>query len=87
MCQSSAPIGHEGVELTPAEAIVTDLAERGYTTEYIANRLGRSVKTIETQLGMAYAKLGIHKRDELIERAEARRGASSLLCGHAAASV
>jgi DNA-binding CsgD family transcriptional regulator len=51
--------------LTPAEVRVAGLAMRGLANREIAQELFLTVKTIETELGHAYAKLGIRSRREL----------------------
>jgi DNA-binding CsgD family transcriptional regulator len=51
--------------LTPAELRVVALAARGLANREIARALFLTVKTIETELGHAYAKLGIRSRREL----------------------
>ncbi len=51
--------------LTPAELRVATLAARGLANREIAQALFLTVKTIETELGHAYAKLGIRSRREL----------------------
>jgi len=51
--------------LTPAELRVAALAARGLANREIAQTLFLTVKTIETELGHAYAKLGIRSRREL----------------------
>ena len=51
--------------LTPAELRVAELATEGLTNREIAQGLFVTVKTVETQLGHAYAKLGIGSRREL----------------------
>jgi DNA-binding CsgD family transcriptional regulator len=51
--------------LTPAELRVAGLAARGLANREIADALFLTVKTIETELGHAYAKLGIRSRREL----------------------
>jgi DNA-binding CsgD family transcriptional regulator len=51
--------------LTPAELRVAALAARGLANREIAETLVVTVKTVETQLGHAYAKLGIRSRREL----------------------
>ncbi len=51
--------------LTPAELRVAALAARGLANREIAQALFLTVKTIETELGHAYAKLGIRSRREL----------------------
>lgn len=56
--------------LTLRERQVADLAARGYTSRYIAKRLGISTRTIETHLRHVYEKFGIASRDELVERKE-----------------
>lgn len=51
--------------LTRREAEIAELAARGESNAAIARRLGLSVRTVETHLQRAYAKLGIHGRSEL----------------------
>ena len=51
--------------LTPAELRVARLAARGLANREIAQTLVVTVKTVETELGHAYAKLGIRSRREL----------------------
>lgn len=51
--------------LTPSERRVAEMAATGMTNRQIAQTLFLTVKTIETHLGAAYDKLGIHSRREL----------------------
>jgi DNA-binding CsgD family transcriptional regulator len=51
--------------LTPAELRVAELAAAGLSNREIAQTLFVTVKTIETQLGAAYRKLGIASRRQL----------------------
>ncbi len=51
--------------LTPAELRVARLAARGLANREIAQTLVVTVKTVETELGHAYAKLGIRSRRDL----------------------
>jgi len=51
--------------LTPAEERIAELAAAGKGNREIAAALFLSVKTVETHLGHAYAKLGIASRREL----------------------
>jgi DNA-binding CsgD family transcriptional regulator len=51
--------------LTPAELRVAELAVTGATNREIAQALFVTVKTVETQLGSAFRKLGVHSRREL----------------------
>lgn len=52
-------------ELTPMEARVTHLAAAGRTNREIADSLFLSVRTVESHLSHAYAKLGVRSRTEL----------------------
>jgi DNA-binding CsgD family transcriptional regulator len=52
-------------ELTMREREVAVLAADGLSSPAIATRMALSSRTIETHLRNAYAKLGIHSRDEL----------------------
>jgi len=54
--------------LTASERRVAELAAEGMTNREIAQTLVVTVKTVETQLGHAYAKLGIRSRTELARR-------------------
>lgn len=55
-----------GVEaLTPSERRIATMAAEGLSSPQIAQALFVSLKTVETHLGHAYAKLGIHSRTEL----------------------
>jgi DNA-binding CsgD family transcriptional regulator len=51
--------------LTPAELRVARLAAQGHTNRGIAQVLFVSTKTVEAQLGQAYAKLSIRRRADL----------------------
>ncbi len=51
--------------LTPSERRVTEMAADGMTNKEIAQALFVTVKTVETHLGHAYAKLGINSRSQL----------------------
>ena len=55
--------------LTDRELEVFGLLGRGLTTREVADRLGRSVKTIETHRERIKAKLGVDHHNELIRRA------------------
>ena len=58
----SSPVA---VPLTPREREVATLAGGGFTSVEIARRLVLSVRTVETHLQRAYAKLGVGSRAEL----------------------
>jgi DNA-binding CsgD family transcriptional regulator len=62
--------GHES-ELTPAEQRVVELAATGMTNKDIAAALFISPKTVESNLGRVYRKLGIRTRFELGRRLNA----------------
>jgi DNA-binding CsgD family transcriptional regulator len=55
-------------ELTTAERRVAELAAEGLANKEIARALFVSVKTVETHLSHAYAKLGIRSRTQLASR-------------------
>jgi DNA-binding CsgD family transcriptional regulator len=64
-------------DLTPQEAAVARLARAGKTNREIARQLFLSVNTVETHLAHVYGKLGIHRRWELIARADLDLGADA----------
>jgi DNA-binding NarL/FixJ family response regulator len=51
--------------LTSRERDVATLAAHGVSNAEIAQRLGLSIRTVETHLQRVYTKLGIHGRAEL----------------------
>ncbi|MDW5596624.1 LuxR C-terminal-related transcriptional regulator, partial [Conexibacter stalactiti] len=53
--------------LTPSERRVAEQAARGLTNREIAETLFVTRKTVESQLGAAYSKLGIRSRTQLAE--------------------
>jgi len=54
-----------GLDLTPTEQRVAELAAEGFTNREVAHRLLISPKTVEANLARAYRKLGIRSRAEL----------------------
>lgn len=60
-------------ELSPAEEQVAGLAAQGLTNREIARELVVTVRTVETHLSSAYAKLGLRSRAELVRRMLDRR--------------
>ena len=64
-----------GAGLTPAEADVLDLVAEGLANRAIAERLGKSEKTVRNQLSAVLSKLGVHSRAEaIVQVRNARRG-------------
>jgi DNA-binding CsgD family transcriptional regulator len=57
--------GSEGTSLTRREREVARLAATGLRSQAIAEELGLRVLSVETYLKRAYAKLGIHARQQL----------------------
>jgi len=53
--------------LTRREQEIARLAAAGLTNREIADRLVVAVRTIEGHLDRAFAKLGVHRRDELVD--------------------
>lgn len=53
--------------LSAREAEVMELAARGNSAPAIAARLFISENTVRTHIKRIYAKLGIHKKQELLE--------------------
>jgi DNA-binding CsgD family transcriptional regulator len=68
-CESAATpalrFGELVVGLTDREVDVTTRAAAGQANQEIAAALGISVRTAETHLQRAFAKLGIHRRGDL----------------------
>jgi DNA-binding NarL/FixJ family response regulator len=54
-----------GRELTASELATAQLASSGLTNTQIARQPSVSVKTVETHLGHAFHKLGVHSRVQL----------------------
>ncbi|NKL01815.1 alpha/beta fold hydrolase [Rhizobium leguminosarum bv. viciae] len=52
--------------LTPAEAALLDLVTEGLDNRAIAERLGKSAKTVRNQLSVIFSKLGVHSRSQAI---------------------
>jgi pimeloyl-ACP methyl ester carboxylesterase len=52
--------------LTPAEGALLDLVAEGLDNRAIAERLGKSAKTVRNQLSMIFSKLGVHSRSQAI---------------------
>lgn len=61
--------------LTAAEAAVLELLARGLDNHAIAERLGKSEKTVRNQVSTIFDKLGVHTRAEAIIHAIGRRPA------------
>jgi DNA-binding CsgD family transcriptional regulator len=66
------------INLSPRETVVARLASEGGSNREIAEALGVSLRTVESQLGSVYRKLGIGGRNELSDvlAASDRRTAS-----------
>jgi two-component system response regulator NreC len=62
------PVGSASL-LSPREREVLDLIAQGYTNQQIADRLGLSVKTVETYRSRLVEKLGLHSRADLVRYA------------------
>jgi DNA-binding CsgD family transcriptional regulator len=64
--QRPAPAAWRLTELTPRETQVTRLASKGYRASEIARLLRIGVRTVETHLSSAIAKLGVSSKSELV---------------------
>ncbi len=62
------PVGSASL-LSPREREVLDLIAQGYTNQQIADRLGLSIKTVETYRSRLVEKLGLHSRADLVRYA------------------
>ena len=58
--------------LTPAEAAILDLVAEGLDNRSIAERLGKSAKTVRNQLSVIFSKLGVHSRSQAIVKSLSR---------------
>lgn len=54
--------------LSPSEREILEVAAEGLSNEEIANRLGKSLATVKSQIQSIYRKLSISNRSELIAR-------------------
>ena len=52
--------------LTPAEATLLAVVAEGLDNRAIAERLGKSVKTVRNQLSVIFGKLGVRSRSQAI---------------------
>lgn len=62
--------------LTPAEVAILDLVAEGLDNRAVAERLGKSEKTVRNQLSVVFSKLGVHSRAQAIVVALAGREVS-----------
>jgi two-component system response regulator NreC len=62
------PVGSASL-LSPREREVLDLVAQGYTNQQIADRLGLSIKTVETYRSRLVEKLGLRSRADLVRYA------------------
>jgi DNA-binding CsgD family transcriptional regulator len=61
----TAAAGRDG--LTPSELRAAEMAASGQTNREIAQALFVTEKTVETHLGRAFMKLGVHSRKHLAQ--------------------
>lgn len=54
--------------LTPAERVIVALVREGCSNKEIASRLGKSVRTVKTQLTSIYKKFDVRSRSKLLAR-------------------
>jgi len=73
--RQQAPHVKRHAGLTPAEEMLLDLVAEGLDNRAIADRLGKSVKTVRNQSSALFGKLGVHSRSQAIVLAlSAREG-------------
>jgi DNA-binding CsgD family transcriptional regulator len=72
-----ALLGNRTPSLTRREREVAELAATGLSDQQIADELVVSVRTVETHIGNAYAKLGVRNRRQLTELLGRRDPAAS----------
>lgn len=56
----------DNIELSPCELQLLPLQAEGLQRKLIADKLGKSPSTIDSQLRILYVKLNIHKDKELV---------------------
>ena len=66
LMRQPVPIQATGLRPTEAELEVVQLAAMGLSYKEIANRLGKSPRTVDNQLRNLREKLGVHNQVELI---------------------
>jgi DNA-binding CsgD family transcriptional regulator len=71
--------------LTPREEQVATLLSRGYTLPRVAEELGISLDTARAHSKAVYRKLGIHKKQELLDMVDERIAARTADAGGAGA--
>lgn len=64
--RAALPRQVQDADLTPAEAMVLQLVAEGLDNRHIAERLGKSEKTVRNQVSTILDKLGVHSRSEAI---------------------
>lgn len=64
--RSAQPRAVREAGLTSAEAALLELVAEGLDNRAIAERLGKSVKTVRNQLSVIFSKLGVHSRSQAI---------------------
>lgn len=62
-------------DLSPREREVVKMVAQGYSSAFIAGQLGVSQSTAKSHISHIYQKVGVHRKDELLELMDAR-GAS-----------
>lgn len=55
-------------ELTPGEQAVYEMIALGFCTKEVAQKLGKSERTVKFHVGNIYDKTGLHSRAELAAR-------------------
>lgn len=60
------PLAVREAGLTPAEGTLLDLIAEGLDNRAIAERVGKSVKTVRNQLSIIFGKLGVRSRSQAI---------------------
>jgi DNA-binding NarL/FixJ family response regulator len=60
------PVAVREAGLTPAESTLLDLVAEGLDNRAIAERVGKSVKTVRNQLSIVFGKLGVRSRSQAI---------------------
>jgi DNA-binding NarL/FixJ family response regulator len=70
--RAAQPSAVRDAGLTPAETMILNLVAEGLDNRSIAERLGKSTKTVRNQLSVIFSKLGVRSRSQAIVKSLSR---------------